>query len=63
MLKSPKAAGDAELADQQEIIARRLLPIRHAQPLRLLPAAFGMNSISVSTGQVIVSARPHHDKL
>ena len=32
-------AGDAELADQQEIIVRRLLPINHAQPFRLLPAA------------------------
>ena len=34
-----KRAGDAELADQQEIIIRRLLPINDAQPFRFLPAA------------------------
>jgi hypothetical protein len=35
-------AGDAKLADQQEIIVRRMLPINHAQPLRLLPAALAV---------------------
>ena len=35
-------AGDAELADQQEIIVRRLLPINHPQPLRLLHAALAV---------------------
>ena len=31
-------AGDAELADQQEIIVRRLLPINHPHPLSRLSA-------------------------
>ncbi len=30
--QTPKRAGDAELADQQEIIVRRLLPINHLHP-------------------------------
>jgi hypothetical protein len=42
-------AGDAELADQQEIIVRRMLPLHRAQPLRLLPAAF--DSLAASTGE------------
>jgi len=33
------SAGDAELADQQETIVRRMLPIHHAQPFRLLTDA------------------------
>ena len=35
-------AGDAELADQQEIIVRRVLPIHHAQPFYLLPASLAI---------------------
>ena len=35
-----ECAGDAELADKQEIIACRVFPINHPQPLGLLPAAF-----------------------
>ena len=34
----PSRARDAELADQQEFIVRRMLPIHHAQALRLLVA-------------------------
>ena len=30
--QTPKRAGDAELADQQEIIVRRMLPINHLHP-------------------------------
>src|SRR4030095_1018956 len=41
-------AGDAELADQQEIIARRLLPINHAQPHRRLSA---FSSLSLFNGE------------
>jgi hypothetical protein len=33
-------ARDAELADQQEIIVRRLIPINHAQPLCSLATTF-----------------------
>jgi len=37
-------AGDAELAYQQEIIVRRMLPINHAQPFRFLPAVIALIS-------------------
>ena len=35
-------AGDAELADEQEIVVRRILPIDHAQALGLLAAVFAV---------------------
>ncbi len=35
-------AGDAELADQQEVVVLRVLPVDHAQPLGLLPAVLAV---------------------
>jgi len=48
-------ARDADLADQQEIIVRRMLPIHHPQPLGLLAAS---GTPSISTGE-----RAAHDDL
>src|SRR5207247_1238422 len=41
-----KRSGNTELADEQEIIVRRILPIHHPYPLRLLSS-----TLSASTGE------------
>ena len=49
-LAGVERAGHAELADQQEIIVRRMLPINDANSLRLLPTAPGVLAGSQEVG-------------